>query len=461
MVFSSLTFLLLFLPAVTGLSFLRPSVRWRNGVLLAASLLFYAWGEPLWVFALAGETMAVWLCSLAAARARSRALRRAAAFLGVALPLAVLLFVKYADFLLAPLLAPLGVRLPAVRMPLGISFFTFQIITYMADAARRPETFQPNPLRLLLYVSCFPQLIAGPIVRYGDVARELGGRRRDPEDFTAGMQRFACGLGKKVLLANLCGRIVSAVTENQAAYGMSLAGAWYFALLYALQIYFDFSGYSDMAIGLGRVFGFRYAENFRYPYVSASVSEFWRRWHISLGSFFREYVYIPLGGSRKGQARTILNLLVVWALTGLWHGAAANFVLWGLYFFALIALERLFLSRLKVPPAVGRPATFLLVLVGWVIFYWTDPAQLRAYLFALAGRGAGGALPLWTEEILFVVRRYSFFPAIALFAALPLWRRLPFARARGLAAPWLCAVYLLSLLFIVGQSYNPFIYFRF
>ena len=462
MVFSSLTFLLLFLPLTVGLSFLRPGMHWRNGVLLAASLLFYAWGEPVWVFALIGETFFVWLCSLWTARTGSGALRALFAFLGVAAPLALLIYVKYAGFLLSPLLSPLGIRVPETRMPLGVSFFTFQIITYAVDTVRDPDSFQPNPLRLLLYVSCFPQLIAGPIVRYGEVREALSDRETLAEDFTAGMQRFACGLGKKVLLANVCGKIVSAVVENQAQYGKSLLGGWFFALLYALQIYFDFSGYSDMAIGMGRVFGFRYSENFRYPYLSGSVSEFWRRWHISLGSFFREYVYIPMGGSRCSVPRQLFNLLFVWALTGLWHGAAANFVLWGLYFFVLIALERFALRRLlpHIPAPVRGLATFALVLAGWVIFYFTDFAEMTAYLSSLAGFSASGRLPLYTPELFWVIRRYSFFPLIALFAAFPLWRGLE-SRLRPLAPVWLTAVFVVSVLFIVGESYNPFIYFRF
>ena len=454
--------MLLFLPATVGLYFLRPSVRWKNGVLLAASLFFYAWGEPVWVFALVALTLAVWLCSLGAARLPGRTARRLCALAGVALPLGTLLTVKYAGFLLSPLLAPLGLRVPEIRMPLGISFFTFQIITYVIDAWRNPALFQPSPLRLLLYVSCFPQLVAGPIVRYGDVAREIAGRRTDLADFACGMQRFSCGLGKKVLLANLAGRMVEDLAAAQAS-GMSVLGGWAMAVLYTLQVYFDFSGYSDMAIGMGRIFGFHYLENFRYPLASASVSEFWRRWHISLGSFFREYVYIPLGGNRCGLPRQAFNLLVVWSLTGLWHGASLNFVLWGLYFFLLLLIERLIgRQRLaRVPVWLRIPVTCALVCAGFVIFYHTDIGALRAALRALAGLGDGARLPLATPELAAALRRWSCFPALALFAALPLWRRLA-PRQPGLpSALWAALLFALSLLFIVGQSYNPFIYFRF
>lgn len=329
LVFSSLTFLLLFLPVTVGLYFLSSKIRWKNTVLLAASLVFYAWGEPLWVFGLIGLTALVWVASAGVAKARAAWGRALWLALGVAGPMAALVYVKYGAFLLKPLLGLMHVELAPVRMPLGVSFFTFQIVTYVVDVYRKPSLYQKNPLDLLLYVSCFPQLVAGPIVRYQDVAAEMNGRATSMEDFTCGMKRFACGLGKKVLLANICGKIVSDVLSNQALYGMSVAGGWYMAALYSLQIYFDFSGYSDMAIGMGRIFGFHYAENFNYPYMSRSVAEFWRRWHISLGTFFREYLYIPMGGNRCSKPRQLFNLLVVWGLTGLWHGASLNFVLWG------------------------------------------------------------------------------------------------------------------------------------
>ena len=453
--------MLLFLPAALGLYFLVPGVRAKNGVLLAASLLFYAWGEPLWVFALIALTGAVWLCSLGAARLGGAAARLCTAA-GVVLPLAVLAHVKYGAFLLRPLLSPLGLAVGDVRMPLGISFFTFQIITYAVDVYRDPRLFQPRPLRLLLYVACFPQLVAGPIVRYGDVAAALEDRRVSLSDFIAGMERFACGLGKKVLLANTCGRVVRDALACQAA-DPSAAGGWTFALLYSLQIYFDFSGYSDMAIGLGRVFGFRYEENFLYPYASDSVAGFWRRWHRSLGAFFREYVYIPLGGNRCGRGRQLLNLLIVWSLTGLWHGASLNFVLWGLYFFALLAAERFFPLRplSALPRPVRTAGTYILVLAGWIVFYFTDLGEMGRMLASLAGIGAAGRLPLSAPGLAALWRRYSAFPVLALAGAFPpagrILRRIPEAPA----ALWWTGIYFLSLLFIVGQSYNPFIYFRF
>jgi len=462
LVFSSLTFLLLFLPITVGLYFALPGIRWKNTILLIASVLFYAWGEPVWVIVLMGLSLLVWLCSAGVAKWQNRWLRRLALALGVISPMAVLAWVKYGGFLIAPVLNVFGLSIPEVVMPLGISFFTFQIVTYIVDVYRQRELYQKNPLDLLLYISCFPQLVAGPIVRYQDVAGQMTSRQTTMEDFTAGMKRFACGLGKKVILANVCGMVVSAVTENQALYGMSVLGTWYMAVLYSLQIYFDFSGYSDMAIGMGRIFGFRYAENFNYPYVSKSVAEFWRRWHISLGTFFREYVYIPMGGNRVSRIRQLWNLLVVWGLTGLWHGASLNFVIWGLYYFVLIALERFVFKPVleKLPAFVRGIGTYALVLVGWIIFYFTDTAELVLYLKSLAGVG----VPLFTTELWMIVCQYSYFPLVALAAAFPLWKAIRqevLDRLSGVYTLWLTVVFVLSVLLIVGQSYNPFIYFRF
>ncbi len=463
MVFSSLTFLTLFLPITIGLYFLMPGIRGKNTVLLLASVLFYAWGEPVFVFALIGLTVLIWICSRFVAKSESVLVRRLALTVAVFAPMAVLAYVKYAGFLLSPVLNAFSLSLPDVVMPLGISFFTFQIVTYAVDVYRDRSLYQKNPLDLLLYISCFPQLVAGPIVRYQDVAAQMLERTTTMDDFTAGMKRFACGLGKKVILANICGKIVSEVIANQASYGMSVFGGWYMAFLYSLQIYFDFSGYSDMAIGMGRIFGFRYAENFNYPYMSQSISEFWRRWHISLGTFFREYLYIPLGGNRVSVPRHVFNLLVVWGLTGLWHGANINFVVWGLYYFVLIALERFVFKKAlaKVPPFLRIVMTYVLVLVGWVIFYFTDTAELLRYLGSLIGLGG---VPLFTSELWMVVNQYSWFPLLAFAAAFPLKNALRqdvLDRLQPVGTVWLTLVFVLSILLIVGQSYNPFIYFRF
>ena len=466
MVFSGLTFLLLFLPSLLILYFMSRDLRWRNGVLVIFSLLFYAWGEPIMVLLLIGTTLFNYCIALLMVRASAPGQKKLCLVLGVAGSLAGLLYFKYAGFFLSTLESLLGFHLSftAPRLPIGISFYTFQILTYTVDVYRGKTGVQKSFWRLLLYVSCFPQLIAGPIVQYADVALALDERLTTDEDFFRGMRRFLLGLGKKVLLANTCGSFLLACLPAGAA-PKSIGGAWLSALLYSLQLYFDFSAYSDMAIGLGRVLGFTYKENFLYPYVSASPTEFWRRWHISLGSFFRDYVYIPLGGSRRGKGRRMLNLLVVWALTGLWHGAAWNFVLWGLYWFLLLVIDK-DLSKLwdRVPKLFRWLFTLLAAMVGWTIFYYTDMPALTAHLSALFGQGVTG----WLDEgTLAALRQYALFLPLACLAAMPL---LPRARSMAERHPTLLeplgtllavAVGLASLLFLVRQSYNPFIYFRF
>ena len=332
MVFSSLTFLFYFLPLTLLLSFARRSIKWRNGVLLGASLLFYAWGEPVWVLAMVGSTAVAFLCARKIVHTKKKRRRRLWMTLSVALSASILFVFKYSAFFVNSFMALFGAswRMTPLRLPIGISFYTFQVITYTVDVYRRKARAQKHFPRLMLYISCFPQLIAGPIVQYSDVADQLGKRRTTPDDFTEGMQRFVIGLGKKVIFANICGKALSSMPLAGSAAALSVGGAWYAAFLYTLQIYFDFSGYSDMAIGLGRILGFTYKENFLYPYSALSVRDFWRKWHVSLGSFFRDYSYIPLGGNRRGLKRTILNTLIVWMLTGLWHGASWSFVLWGL-----------------------------------------------------------------------------------------------------------------------------------
>ncbi|MBQ6358430.1 MAG: MBOAT family protein [Clostridia bacterium] len=466
MVFSGLTCLLLFLPSLLILYFMSRDLRWRNCVLVIFSLLFYAWGEPIMVLLLIGTTLFNYLIALLMVRTSAPGQKKLCLVLGVAGSLAGLLYFKYAGFFLSTLESLLSVHFSfaAPRLPIGISFYTFQILTYTVDVYRGKAGVQKSFWRLLLYVSCFPQLIAGPIVQYADVALALDERLTTGEDFFRGMRRFLLGLGKKVLLANTCGSFLLACLPAGAA-PKSIGGAWLSALLYSLQLYFDFSAYSDMAIGLGRVLGFTYKENFLYPYVSVSPTEFWRRWHISLGSFFRDYVYIPLGGSRRGKGRRMLNLLVVWALTGLWHGAAWNFVLWGLYWFLLLVIDK-DLSKLwdRVPKLFRWLFTLLAAVVGWTIFYYTDMPALTAQLSALFGQGVTD----WLDEgTLAALRQYALFLPLACLAAMPL---LPRARAMAERHPTLLeplgtllavAVGLASLLFLVRQSYNPFIYFRF
>ncbi len=471
MTFSSLTFTTLFFPAVLILYFICTDLRWRNGVLLVASLIFYSWGEPIWVLAMIGSTAINYVAAMLIDRASSPGLRKTALVVGAAASLAVLFYFKYAAFLVNSVTSLFGVSfsIPVLELPIGISFYTFQVLTYTVDVYRDKSPVQRDPFKLMLYVSCFPQLIAGPIVQYSDVAVMLDERESTPEGFTEGMKRFAVGLSKKVLLANVCGLIIEELPSAAGASGMSVLGAWYISVLYSLQLYFDFSGYSDMAIGMGRIFGFTYKENFNYPYISKSASEFWHRWHISLGSFFRDYVYIPLGGNRRGRARTALNLAIVWALTGLWHGASWNFVIWGLYYGVLIILEKLVLAdfREKLPGAAQHIAALLLIVVGWTVFYYTDMGCLGKHLGAMFGIGAAG---LSDPVTMAVIRKYTVLPLIAAIASLPILPRLKawlgkHERLEGAAdivsLVCLTALMLLSMIFIVGQSYNPFIYFRF
>ena len=478
MVFSSLTFLLLFLPVLLGLYFLGRSWRWRNGVLIAASLFFYGWGEPVWILAMLFSTAVNYLCAKKLDGVSAPKRRKLWLALGVVMSVAFLFYFKYAAFFANTAAAVLGLpgRRSAPRLPIGISFYTFQILTYTVDVYRKKAPVQRSFWRLLLYVSCFPQLIAGPIVQYADVEPQLAERSVAPEDFTAGMRRFITGLAKKVLLANICGAALSETVQAGTGAELSVLGAWLGAFLYMLQIYFDFSAYSDMAIGLGRILGFTYKENFRWPYASRTVTEFWRRWHISLGSFFRDYVYIPLGGNRRGAGRTALNMAIVWALTGLWHGASWNFVVWGLYYGALLMLERFVFPKVldRLPGGARWALTQLLVLAGWVIFYYEDLAAVGQHLLAMLGLAAGDgglhAAALTDEAALRVLRRYTVYPLLAWILSLPAipalrerlerstrGERLLHAGGAVLSAGLLA----LSLIFLIGQSYNPFIYFRF
>lgn len=466
MVFSSLTFLLIFLPLLYALYFVRSAPRWRNGVLLVMSLLFYGWGEPLWILAMLVSTVANFFCARAITAAESEGKRKLILAVGVVFSLSFLFYFKYSAFFANSFAQLLGLsgRIAEKRLPIGISFYTFQILTYTVDVYRKKAPALQSPLRLLLYISCFPQLIAGPIVQYGDVADQLAERRILPDEFTEGLERFIKGLAKKVLLANVCGAAMEELTLAGTGAALSLLGAWLAVFLYGMQIYFDFSAYSDMAIGLGQTLGFRYKENFDFPYASLSVTEFWRRWHISMGSFFREYVYIPLGGNRRGAARTMLNMLVVWALTGLWHGASWNFVLWGLYFGVLLILERFVLHSLleRLPRLLRWALAFALVTVSWAIFYYTDLAAVGQALGALFGLGISG---LADAASLAVLRSYGIWALIAFVLSLPvvpaLAGKLP-ERLRGaLGIVLTVLLFAASLLFLIGQSYNPFIYFRF
>ena len=438
MLFSSNTFLFGFLPAVVVLYYLCPR-RCRNVLLLVSSLIFYGWGEPKYVLLMLVSILLNYFCGLAAGKRQTQQRSvRGVLIVGVVLNLGMLGFFKYGKFFF-------GSAFPDIPLPIGISFYIFQAMSYLIDVCRREVEVQKNVLTFGTYVTLFPQLIAGPIVRYRDVAEMLESRRENLPQFSRGVQRFVVGLSKKVLLANTFG---SAWNALQVTTGT--AAAWLGLLCYTLQIYFDFSGYSDMAIGLGQLFGFTFLENFNYPYISASITEFWRRWHISLSTWFKEYVYIPLGGNRKGLARQIFNILVVWLLTGLWHGASWNFVLWGGYYAALLILEKCWLLKAgeKLPLVLRRMLTMVLVMLGWALFYFENLGALGAFLrrlfTAVPSAGIAFYLPV---------------TALGCLCATPALKRvkLPDGVRWGLCVVLL----LLCVASLARQSYNPFIYFRF
>ena len=393
MVFSSIIFLWVLLPCILLLYYVSPKP-FKNGILTVFSLFFYAWGEPRYVMLMIFSV----LLNYGFGRLVEKfGKKRWLLALCVTLNLLILGYFKYYNFLaevLNPLLRGFDIALPAIQvtLPIGISFYTFQALSYTVDVWRGDVPAQRSFAKFLLYISLFPQLIAGPIVRYADVAGQIDARSFDAADAFYGATRFCIGLAKKVLLADAAGKVAAQILDGSAA-SATTAAAWLGIVLYTFEIYFDFSGYSDMAIGMGRIFGFKYPENFRLPYTSRSITEFWRRWHISLGSFFRDYVYIPLGGKKKHQ---LLNMAVVWALTGLWHGASWNFVLWGLYFFVILAAEKTIGEKRlrRIPTILRRVGTMLLVILGWNIFYFTDLTQLLQHfglLFGLLGAGFSNA----------------------------------------------------------------------
>ena len=455
MLFSSLTFLYGFLPAVLMAYFLAPGA-WKNGVLLLVSLLFYAWGEPKYVLLMIGSILLFYLCGLAMGRAKSEKGRRGFLILAIAAGVGLLSVFKYADFFIGSFNAAVGTSIPLLRLalPIGISFYTFQCMSYAVDVYRGKARPQKNLITFGAYVALFPQLIAGPIVRYTDVARELEHRSHSWEDVCLGLRRFLFGLGKKVLLANQFAEL----TELYRASGeQSALFCWMYAVGFALQLYFDFSGYSDMAIGLGRIFGFRFPENFDYPYLSRSVTEFWRRWHMTLGGWFRDYVYIPLGGSRVSRGRWFCNVLAVWMLTGLWHGAGWNFVLWGLLFAVLLLVEKLTGLSKKTVPVLSRVYVLLAVLFSFVIF---NADSLGMAARDLRGMLCLGTLPLVTTESLYYFRSFAVLFLVGLLGATPLPKRLG-QKLRWLEIPAMVALLLLCTAYLVDGSFNPFLYFRF
>ena len=461
MVFSSLNFLFLFLPLVMLLQWAAPEPL-KNPLLLAASLFFYAWGEPVYIVLMLISVAYNYLAGRQIGGRRDPHRRRVALIGALAVNLGMLGFFKYYGFLVDTLNGLFGLHLAnhALPLPIGISFYTFQALSYVIDVYRGKAKPQASLVSFAVYITMFPQLVAGPIVKYTDIERQLTDRRTSLAQCGVGLERVVLGLAKKVLLANNLGMLYDAVC---AAGARSVLTAWLGAAAYTLQIYFDFSGYSDMAIGMGRMLGFSFDENFDHPYLARSVTEFWRRWHISLSSWFRDYVYIPLGGNRVRPARHILNLLVVWMLTGLWHGASWNFVLWGLYYGALLVLEKYVTGALlkRLPGWAGRACTLILVAVGWVIFSNTDFHAMRAYLGTLFGVGSAGFAD---GAFLYYLRNNLLLLAASVACCGPVLRtwQLRLAGRRPAVALCLCAALLLACTaYLVHSSYNPFLYFRF
>ena len=467
MLFSGIPFLYYFLPLVLAVYFLVPRGA-KNAVLFASSLLFYAWGEPRFCVFMLLSIAQGYVFGRLIERNRKHT-RRSKLFLtaSVCLSLGLLGYCKYADFFISSLNAVTGasIKLLHVALPIGISFYTFQILSYVVDVYRGSVPAQKSFLKLGTYIAMFPQLIAGPIVRYAEIAPQLDSRQTTLEDVSSGACRFVIGLSKKVLLANV---LYGLVTAFQQSRDLSVLYFWLYAVSFALQLYFDFSGYSDMAIGLGRIFGFRFSENFNYPYISASITEFWRRWHISLGSWFRDYVYIPLGGNRVSKAKWLRNILVVWMLTGLWHGASWTFVLWGLGFAVLLVAEKLVCGRLLQRTHVLKHVyTLLLVTLSFVLFNADSVSEAVSQLGAMFG---AGVLPLVSTEGVYYLKSYAGTFLFAAIGATPLVSnaisRFGKTRFGAQALTVLQPLVMLALLaactaFLVDGSFNPFLYFRF
>ncbi len=471
MVFSSITFLYLFLPIALIVYFAAKKIEHKNYILIALSLTFYAWGEPVWVSLLLFSSFVDYFHGLIAEKYRGHWKSKAALISSLAVNLGLLGFFKYAGFFVDNINALTGSQLvfKGYNLPIGISFYTFQTLSYVFDVYLGRVDAQKSPSKLLLYVSMFPQLIAGPIVRYRDIAKEIDHRIITTHAVSQGINRFVIGLSKKVMIANIAGEISDIFLLNGLD-SLTISGAWFGILMFAIQIYFDFSGYSDMAIGLGKIFGFTYKENFNHPYIATSASDFWRRWHISLGSFFRDYVYIPLGGNKSYYLR---NLFAVWFLTGLWHGASWNFVLWGVYFGVLIFLERTLFKKLfdYLPKVLHHVYFVVIVLVGWVFFYFTDLEVALSYLKVMFALDNVPFIDLQTQIHL---TNNLYFTLMALTLCTPI---LPWGIDKAKIAyneiskdilhsdyfvPLINIALLLTVTaLLVGQTYNPFLYFRF
>lgn len=467
MLFSSIPFLYFFLPCVLLLYFIAPK-KLKNSVLLIFSLVFYAWGEPKYIVLMAISILAGYVFGIMIEKFKNiRWAKNLSLTLSILVCLGLLGFFKYADFFIGNFNGVTGLSVPLLKiaLPIGISFYTFQILSYTIDVWRDEVPAQKNLINFAAYVSLFPQLIAGPIVRYSDVAQQLSYRTHSVEKISDGIRRFVLGLAKKILIANQLGELCDIF---RASSDKSVLFFWMYAIAFSLHIYFDFSGYSDMAIGLGKIFGFDFLENFNYPYISGSITEFWRRWHMSLGTWFRDYVYIPLGGSRVGKFRRFFNIFVVWMLTGMWHGAAWNFIVWGLFFAVLLIVEKLcLLEVLKKSKVIKHVYVLFFVVISFVIFNATDMTQAFSDIGGMFG---AGGVPVVSSEALYYLRSYSVTIAIAVIGATPFVKKATVAASKnrvGAIVLSVCEPLVLGLLilvmtaYLVDGSFNPFLYFRF
>ncbi len=466
MLFSSIPFLYYFLPAVLILYFIAPK-KLKNTVILLSSLFFYAWGEPKYVILMVVSIVIGYILGLLIEKFRGKAASKVFLAVSVIFSIGALGYFKYADFFISNFNAVTGLSVPLLRiaLPIGISFYTFQLLSYTIDVYRGDTPAQKNPITLAAYISLFPQLIAGPIVRYSDVALQLENRTHTFAKTSAGIRRFILGLSKKVLIANALGELCDVF---RASDDKSVMFFWLYAVSFTLHIYFDFSGYSDMAIGLGKIMGFEFMENFNYPYISKSVTEFWRRWHMSLGSWFRDYVYIPLGGNRVSKPRQFFNILVVWLLTGFWHGAEWNFPVWGLYFALLLLIEKSFLlEKLKKSKVISHIYVMFLVIISFVIFNADGMGQAFADLSGMFGLSG---VPASSAEFIYYLKSYLLVIVIAIVGATPLPKRIVEKirekdtgnKVVNLIEPVVCIVLLILITaYLVDGSFNPFLYFRF
>ncbi len=464
MVFSSITFLFYFLPITLAIYYIVPN-KFKNFILLLASFVFYFFGEPTYVLLMASSIVITYIFGRLIDKYMETVYSKIFLIVSLIISVGLLVYFKYANFLIENINLWLKNKIDFiyVALPIGISFYTFQMISYLVDVYRKEAKVQKNILKLAMYVSLFPQLIAGPIVRYTTIDGQIDGRTHTMQKFALGVRRFIIGLSKKVLIANVLGELV--INTFASSQEMSILYYWLYAIATMLQIYFDFSGYSDMAIGLGKMFGFDFLENFNYPYIAKSITDFWRRWHISLSSWFRDYIYIPLGGNRTSRLKWIRNILIVWFLTGLWHGAAWNFIIWGLYFGILLIIEKLFLQKIldRVPKVISHIYTLLIVMISFIIFSGESTKEILQNIGGLVGIGN---IPLVSPESIYYLKSYIIVIIIAIVSATPLLKNIANSKkiekvARTLEPLFLLVLIIVCTSYIVDGSFNPFLYFRF